>query len=342
MNFTPSSFRHDWNVFNDLKNAEVGSSLASGTVSSDPASVAPVGAACALAPSATSAAGRTAPFFVTFQPSGSWMSTWPAEMTFGAAFLVSLPQPATANAITNAPTTAARTTCSPNLSRAYPRVTRTLASNTAADLADSPAPTKRNQQIHDALCKEGSVRVGIHLPQYGPAAGPESIRRAAEHGEELGFADLWVSDHVVHPAEQDYPTPYLYDPLVTLTWAAACTTAIGLGTSVLIVPMHNPLELANALASLDALSGGRLLVGAGVGWSEAEYRALGYGFHDRGRRMDESLDLLRVAWRDDPVSFQGEFFSVHNVRVLPKPAHPIPIWVGGGSEAAYRRAVRAR
>jgi probable F420-dependent oxidoreductase len=184
------------------------------------------------------------------------------------------------------------------------------------------------------------VRVGVHLPQYGPAAGPESIGRAAVHGEELGFADVWVSDHVVHPAEQEYPTPYLYDPLVTLTWAAARTTAVGLGTSVLIVPMHNPLELANALASLDALSGGRLVVGAGVGWSEAEYRALGYGLHDRGRRMDESLDLLRVAWRDDPVSFQGDFFSVENVRVLPKPAHPIPIWVGGTGEAAYQRAVQ--
>ena len=144
------------------------------------------------------------------------------------------------------------------------------------------------------------MHVGIHLPQYGRVAGADAITRAARHAEDLGFADVWVSDHVVHPAAQTYPSPHLYDPLVTLSWAAACTSAIGLGTSVMVVPMHNPLELANALASLDALSGGRLVVGAGVGWSEDEYRALGYEFKDRGQRMDETLDFLRVAWQDDP------------------------------------------
>jgi len=182
------------------------------------------------------------------------------------------------------------------------------------------------------------MRVGIHLPQYGRVSGPEAVARAARHGEELGFADLWVSDHVVHPAAQTYPSPHLYDPLMTLAFAAALTTRIGLATSVMIVPMHGPLELANALASLDALSGGRLTVGAGVGWSRDEYRALGYSFEDRGRRMDEAIDLLRVAWSDDPVSFHGEFTSFDDIRVLPKPAHPIPIWIGGGSERAYRRA----
>jgi probable F420-dependent oxidoreductase len=183
------------------------------------------------------------------------------------------------------------------------------------------------------------MRVGIHLPQYGRVAGADAITRAARHAEDLGFADAWVSDHVVHPAAQTYPSPHLYDPLVTLSWAAASTSAIGLGTSVMVVPMHNPLELANALASLDSLSGGRLIVGAGVGWSEDEYRALGYGFKDRGQRMDETLDLLRVAWRDDPASFHGTWIDFDDIRFLPKPAHAIPIWVAGGSEAAYRRAV---
>jgi alkanesulfonate monooxygenase SsuD/methylene tetrahydromethanopterin reductase-like flavin-dependent oxidoreductase (luciferase family) len=111
------------------------------------------------------------------------------------------------------------------------------------------------------------MRVGVHLPQYGRVAGPEAITRAARHAEELGFLDLWVSDHVVHPAAQDYPSPYLFDPLVALTWAAAGTARIGLGTSVLVVPMHNPLELANSLASLDLLSGGRLTVAVGVGFA---------------------------------------------------------------------------
>src|SRR5262245_46942494 len=182
------------------------------------------------------------------------------------------------------------------------------------------------------------MRVGIHLPQYGSVAGPRAIARAARHAEELGFADVWVSDHTVHPAAQSYPSPYLYDPLLTLTWAAACTERVGLGTSVLIVPTHNPLALANALASLDALSAGRLVIGAGVGWSQAEYAALGYDFTNRGRRLDEALDLFRAVWRDDPVSFHGEFTSFDDIRLLPKPAGPIPIWVGGGSEAAFRRA----
>ena len=98
------------------------------------------------------------------------------------------------------------------------------------------------------------MRVGVHLPQYGRVAGPDAIKRAARHAEELGYLDVWVSDHVVHPAAQHYPSPYLFDPLITLTWAAAVTERIGIGTSVPVVPMHNPLELANSLASLDALS----------------------------------------------------------------------------------------
>jgi alkanesulfonate monooxygenase SsuD/methylene tetrahydromethanopterin reductase-like flavin-dependent oxidoreductase (luciferase family) len=108
---------------------------------------------------------------------------------------------------------------------------------------------------------------------------------------------------------------------------------------VLVVPQHNPVWLANHLATLDAMSGGRLVVGAGVGWSEREYEALGQDFHDRGRRLEEILRLLRAAWADDPVSFEGQFYGLADIRVLPKPAHEIPIWIGGGVEAAYRRAV---
>lgn len=180
---------------------------------------------------------------------------------------------------------------------------------------------------------------GIHLPQYGRVASGEAVARAARHAEDLGFGDVWVSDHVVHPAEQTYPSPYLLDPFATLAWAAAVTERVRLGTSVLVVPQHNPVWLANHLASLDAMSGGRLVVGAGVGWSEREYEALGQTFGDRGKRLDETLRFLRAAWRDDPVTFEGESIRVTDVRFLPKPAHHIPIWVGGGVEAAYRRAV---
>lgn len=183
------------------------------------------------------------------------------------------------------------------------------------------------------------VKVGIHLPQYGRAAGPEAIVRAAVRAEELGFADLWVSDHVVQPAAQDYPSPFLFDPLLTLAWAGAVTSRIRLGTSVLVVPAHEPVGLANQLASLDALTGGRLTVAVGVGWSEGEFQALGQSFSDRGRRLDEALDLFRCLWRDDPASFHGSFRSFDDIRLLPKPASDIPIWVGGRSEPAYRRAI---
>lgn len=182
--------------------------------------------------------------------------------------------------------------------------------------------------------------IGIHLPQYGRAAGPDSIRRAARLAEELGFADVWVSDHVAQPAAQKYPSPYLYDPLLTLTWAAAATSRIGLGTSVLVAAQHPPLWLANATASLDALSGGRLRLTVGVGWSKEEFDALGQDFHTRGRRTDEILQILRTCWEGDPSSHHGEHYRFDDMRVLPKPAHRIPIWIGGSSEAAYRRAAR--
>ena len=183
------------------------------------------------------------------------------------------------------------------------------------------------------------MEVGIHLPQYGRIAGGENIRRAARHAEELGFSDVWVSDHIIHPAAQTYPNPRLFDPLLTLTWAAAVTESIGLGTSVLVLAQHNPLALAKRLASLDVLSGGRLTIVAGVGWSKAELDALGYDFSSRGQRTDEIIDLLRTCWRDDPASFSSEHYSFADIRVLPQPERPIPIWIGGSSEAAYRRGV---
>jgi len=184
------------------------------------------------------------------------------------------------------------------------------------------------------------VKIGIHLPQYGSLTkATDAIPRAARHAEELGFHGVWVSDHIVHPAAQDYPSPYLYDPLVSLTWAAAVTSRVDLGTSVLVVPTHSPVELGNSLASLDALSGGRVIAGVGVGWSEAEYDALGASFHDRGRRLDETLRLWRAIWSEDPVSFDGESVSFTDMRVLPKPARRIPVWVGGMGPRARRRAV---
>jgi probable F420-dependent oxidoreductase len=183
------------------------------------------------------------------------------------------------------------------------------------------------------------MRVGIHLPQFGRAAVAGAVEEAASLAEELGFDDVWVSDHLVVPKDQAYPSPYLYDPLIALTFAAATTSAVGLGTSVLVGPQYpSPLALANSLASLDNMSRGRLTVGIGIGWSAAEYEALHAPFEHRGARLDEIIDLFRTAWRDDPATHYGRFYSFSDVRVLPKPAHDIPVWVGGRSDGAYRRA----
>ena len=183
------------------------------------------------------------------------------------------------------------------------------------------------------------MRIGIHLPQYGRAAGGDAVRRVAVAAEAMGFADLWVSDHVCHPAAQTYPSPYLLDPLLTLGWGAAVTDEIRLGTSVLVLPLHEPVWLAKALASLAVMSGERLKVAVGAGWSEGEFAAVGQPFSNRGVRMDEIIDLLRTCWRDDPASFAGEHFQFTDIRVVPQPARPVPIWVGGGSDVAFRRGV---
>jgi probable F420-dependent oxidoreductase len=186
------------------------------------------------------------------------------------------------------------------------------------------------------------MRIGIHLPQFGRALVAGGVERAARDAEQQGFDDLWVSDHLVVPNEQDYPPPYLLDPLQTLAFAAAATSRIGLGTSVMVGPQYaSPLALTNTLASLDYMSGGRLTVGIGVGWSQREYEALGGSFHRRGPRLDEMIRLFRTVWENDPADFKGTYYpSFEQIRVLPAPAHRIPIWVGGRSAGAVDRAIR--
>lgn len=183
------------------------------------------------------------------------------------------------------------------------------------------------------------MKLGIHLPQFGRAASADAITTVARRAEQLGFADVWVSDHIVRPAAQTYPSAYLLEPLLALGWAAAATTSVGLGTSVMVVPQYHPLQLANALATLDQLSGGRVVLGAGVGWSQAEFDALDQDFTTRGTRLDEAIDIMRAVWEGDPASFAGEHYEFSDLKVQPKPAHRIPILIGGGSEATFRRAV---
>jgi probable F420-dependent oxidoreductase len=186
------------------------------------------------------------------------------------------------------------------------------------------------------------MQLGIHLPHVGRKAGPDAIRRAAVQAEDLGFADVWVSEHVILPKDAPYPpSPAFYEPILTLTWAAAATKRVRLGTSVIVLPMHHPVPVAKQIATLQSLSEGRVIFGIGVGWLEAEFAALGVPFRERGRRTDESIALMRALWRDDPVSFPSKYIAaqIADMRMEPKPA-PIPIWVGGSSDAALARAVK--
>jgi probable F420-dependent oxidoreductase len=186
------------------------------------------------------------------------------------------------------------------------------------------------------------MQLGIHLPHIGRKAGPDAIRRAAVQAEDLGFADVWVSEHVILPKDAPYPpSPAFYEPILTLTWAAAATKRVRLGTSVIVLPMHHPVPVAKQVATLQSLSEGRVIFGIGVGWLEAEFAALGVPFRERGRRTDESIALMRALWRDDPVSFPSKYIAaqIADMRMEPKPA-PIPIWVGGSSEKALERAVK--
>ena len=188
----------------------------------------------------------------------------------------------------------------------------------------------------------GPVKFGVHLPQSGPAASALAIEQVALQAEELGFDDVWVSDHVILPEDAAYPpSSYILEPLVALTWAAATTRSIGLGTTVLVLPLRPPVLLAKMLASLDLMSNGRLIVGAASGWLKQEFDALGVPFAERGARSNEAIALLRQCWRDDPIDFQAEVTGATLVamRAKPQPQREIPIWVGGHSEPAFRRAV---
>lgn len=187
------------------------------------------------------------------------------------------------------------------------------------------------------------MQLGVHLPHIGRKASSESIRLAAIQAENLGYEDVWVSEHIIVPAGAPYPpTPVFWDPVLTLTWAAAVTSRVRLGTSVLVLPLRHPLPLAKELATLQNLSGGRLVLGAGVGWLEAEFDALGVPFKERGRRMDEGIAMMRAVWSQDPVSFDAKWIpaKIDGMRTLPMPEKPIPIWVGGLSDAALKRACR--
>jgi len=177
----------------------------------------------------------------------------------------------------------------------------------------------------------------------GFPATTAAIVQTAVKAEELGFDALFVNDHViVDDSPRNEPWRNVYDPLMVLSYVAARTSKILLGTSVLIMPYRNPIVTAKMFATLDQMSGGRAIAGIGAGWNAEEYDALGVTFRQRGARTNEYLRLWKACWEPGPTTFHGRFFSFDNMHVNPKPVqqpHP-PIWIGGSGKPSLRRAAR--
>ena len=199
------------------------------------------------------------------------------------------------------------------------------------------------------------MKLGVILPSAGPNTGADNIVATAKLAAELGFHSLWLTDHVVlaervdavYPYRShgrwDYPTdtPWL-DPLLSLAWAGAAAPELELGTSVLVLPIRNPVLLAKQVASLDYLSGGRVILGVGAGWMEEEFDIIGEPYSGRGPRAEEMVALMRRYWSGEAVEFEGRHYRIPApARMYPLPAQgSIPILWGGHSDAALRRVAR--
>jgi probable F420-dependent oxidoreductase len=196
--------------------------------------------------------------------------------------------------------------------------------------------------------------LGIALPQFGKHASPEAIVEIAQAAERLGYASVWVQERLLRPLQpitpyagmvgQPIPEPYrtVYDPIETLTYVAAKTERIKLGTSVIDALFHVPVVLGRRLASLDRLSHGRLIVGLGQGWSEDEFLTANVPPSRRGAGFDEFIAALRAVWGPDPVEFKGRFYQIPKAEINPKPVQPggPPLLAGAFAPAAIARAAR--
>ena len=185
------------------------------------------------------------------------------------------------------------------------------------------------------------MRFGVCIPNYGDMATLQSIRKVAVESERLGYDSIWATDHILFQPMVGEPYHRIFESLTTLAYLASLTKRIKLGVSSLIVPMRNPILVSKQLATIDVLSGGRLIVAVAAGWNEREFSELGSDFHDRGRRLDDSIELLRALW-----SGKANFHADHIPQNFREPSfEPRPIQkkltilIGGNSEAAMKRAV---
>lgn len=197
------------------------------------------------------------------------------------------------------------------------------------------------------------MKYGVILPNVGPLAHIESLARIARHAERLGYDGVFLSDHIAIPGNLRSAYPYrsdgrfpltaadrILEPVTTLAYLAAVTTRLHLGFSVLVLPYRHPVLNAKMLGTLDVISNGRLIVGAGVGWMAEEFDALDAKFDARGGVTDEHIEMLKAFWTNPAPDFNGEHYSVAGLSMAPMPVsqpHP-PIWTGGISPPALRRA----
>jgi probable F420-dependent oxidoreductase len=193
------------------------------------------------------------------------------------------------------------------------------------------------------------VRVGVVFPQTEIGADPSEVRAYAEAVEGLGFTHLTSYDHVLGADPSAYPGfsgPYtvasmFHEPLVLYGYLAAIAPRLELVTGVVILPQRQTALVAKQAAEVDILTGGRFRLGVGQGWNAVEYEALGMGFGDRGRRLEEQIEVLRRLWQEPVISFEGHYHTITAAGINPLPVQrPIPIWMGGSSEPALRRIAR--
>ncbi|MFF3437324.1 TIGR03619 family F420-dependent LLM class oxidoreductase [Streptosporangium sp. NPDC002721] len=186
------------------------------------------------------------------------------------------------------------------------------------------------------------MRIGFAVPVSGSWATPENMARVARRAEELGYYGLWTFQRLLFPQSQDLGPTYrsVHDPVVTLAYLAGLTSRVRLGVAVLNMPFASPALMAKQLASLQAVCGGRLDVGLGLGWLPEEFAASGVSFERRGRRGEEYVSLLRRLWTEETVEHEGEFYRLPPVHQDPKPHVVPPILLGGSADVALRRAGR--
>jgi probable F420-dependent oxidoreductase len=186
------------------------------------------------------------------------------------------------------------------------------------------------------------MQFGVALPNFGRLGTRQALVEIARAAEDLGYASVWTTDHVMMSRGQDEPYGSILEAFVALSWAAAVTSRVQLGTSVIVVPLRQPVLIAKQAATLDYLSDGRLILGVGAGWNQREFGFLGMPFDNRGRRFDEAIRMMRELWTSPDPRFDGEFVQFGDVLFGPKPAQAggPPIWLGGSTPAALRRAAR--